>query len=181
MAIAVGGSSFTVSLEAVKRALNLTGTTAHDVELQDHIGAAEAHIARTIGDPTSAVRAEVVTASGGVLLLPRWPVQSVTSIAQGTTTVVAADLDLEASGLLRLLSGGWLTGRWLVTYTAGWPSVADLHLAAVEDIRGLYQSSQIGAPSALGAFGDDGPSGFGPVGQWPRIDAWAARQVPGIA
>lgn len=181
MAVAVPtGSAFVVSLDAVKQALNLTHTTAHDAELGRYIAAAQAHVARTVGGPLSAPRTERVTASGGVLLLPAWPVQSVASITQSGTTITTG-LDVDAAGVLRLSSGAHLTGRWDVTYTAGRVDVADLHLAAVEDIRGLYQASQIGAPSALGAFGEESAGGFGPVGQWPRIDAWAARQAPGIA
>jgi len=55
---------------------------------------------------------------------------------------------------------------------------ADLRLAALEDIRGLYQPGQIGPLADFGAFGTQtaeateiGP-GYRPVRLWPRVDAW---------
>lgn len=58
---------------------------------------------------------------------------------------------------------------------------ADLRLAALEDIRGLYQPGQIGPLADFGAFGtqtaeatEAGP-GYRPVLLWPRVDAWLVR------
>lgn len=59
------------------------------------------------------------------------------------------------------------------------PVGADLKLAVLEDIRGLYQPGQIGPPATFGAFDiDDGPSsGFRPVNMWPRLDAWLTSRL----
>ena len=55
---------------------------------------------------------------------------------------------------------------------------ADLKLAALEDIRGLFQPGQVGPIAAFGAFGaenvDTGPT-YRPVRLWPRVDAWLDR------
>jgi hypothetical protein len=62
---------------------------------------------------------------------------------------------------------------------------ADLKLAALEDIRGLYQPGQIGPPAEFGAFGIDSVdvgTTYRPVRMWPRLDAWVeSRRLAGFA
>lgn len=65
------------------------------------------------------------------------------------------------------------------------PAPADLKLAALEDIRGLFQPSQIGPPGAFLGVSDveTGPA-FRPIRLWPRVDAWlerATRTARGVA
>jgi hypothetical protein len=175
--------AFTIVLADVKAALNIPpANTSHDAELQKFIDAAVAHVTKVAGSVTFGERTEKVTAtSSGVLLLPVWPVESVASITQGGTTLSGDQLSVTRGGEVRRV-GGRLSGSWSVTYTAG-VGTDDLYLAAVEDIRGLYQIGQIGPAGALGAFGadeDDGPA-FRPVRMWPRIDAWAASRSVGVA
>jgi hypothetical protein len=177
--------AFTIVLADVKAALNIPPVnTSHDVELQRFIDAAVAHVMKVAGSVTFGERTETVTAtSSGVLLLPVWPVESVASITQGGTTLSGDQLSVTRAGVVRR-TGGRLSGDWSVTYTAG-VGTADLYLAALEDIRGLYQVGQLGPPSegvlgAAGADEGDGPS-FRPVRMWPRIDAWAASRSVGVA
>jgi hypothetical protein len=175
--------AFTIVLADVKAALNLSAAnTWHDAELQRFIDAAQAHVVKVAGSVTFGERTEKVTAtSSGVLLLSVWPVESVASITQGGTTLSGDQLSVTPAGEVRRV-GGSLSGSWSVTYTAG-VGTADLYLAAVEDIRGLYQIGQIGPPGALGVQREDegdGPS-LRPVRMWPRIDAWAASRSVGVA
>jgi hypothetical protein len=58
---------------------------------------------------------------------------------------------------------------------------ADLKLAVLEDIRGLFQPAQVGPIASFGAFDTpaaaDVTSTFRPVRMWPRIDAWLDRSM----
>lgn len=111
------------------------------------------------------------------------PITTVTSITAEDGTEYTADFTISTDGRrIRHDSVTW--GEWVVTYMAGHEVPADLKLAVLEDIRGLYQPGQIGPPAAFGAFDIDidAEGGRPPVTQWPRIDAWIrARLGPVIA
>lgn len=179
-----------VSLVEVLAALNLVDDGEHDDELQVYIDAVTAHVEASFGValPSGTVTELALTAvgpDGTVRILPTHPLLSVTSLTDGDGTeyttgfTVTADGRVEHDNLTHV-------GRWTIEYEAGYASTpADLKLAALEDIRGLYQPGQIGPPAAFGAFGIDstavGPT-YTPVRMWPRVDAWLGRRIlPGIA
>lgn len=178
-----------VTLDEVNDALNLGGNTDHDDELRIYIDAVTAHVEKQRGAMPSQEITEVGTlvnlGDGRLRLMTRRiPVLEVASITDGVSTystgfTVTADGYVEHDNL-------YSDRRWTITYTAGYEAIpADLKLAALEDIRGLYQPGQIGPPAAFGAFGiestDVGVT-YRPVRMWPRVDAWLESDVmPGIA
>lgn len=176
-----------LDIDEVTAALNITDSS-HDAELETYIAAVTAHVESIRGVmPSSSVTeiANVVDLGDGTLrLMPtRLPVLEVASINDGTTTY-STGFTITPEGYVEHDSL-WL-GRWTIVYTAGYEEIpADLKLAALEDIRGLYQPGQIGPPASFGAFGIEstevGPT-YRPVRMWPRVDAWLERDVmPGIA
>jgi hypothetical protein len=184
-----------VTIDEVADALNL-GDTDHYAELEGYIDAASAYVESWMGPMPSATYTERLNATfrpdGSVSFLTgRFPVLAVTSIVRAdpywlTDTPVSYTTDFAVTSSGYISHAAVTDGWWNVTYTAGFATVpADLKLAVLEDIRGLYQPGQIGAPAAFGAFGinstDTGVT-YRPVRMWPRIDAWvASRKVPGIA
>ena len=65
------------------------------------------------------------------LLLTRFPVSAIVSVVENDTTLVAADYDfISKSGVLNRLRNDrgwqWPIGKAVVTYTAGYASIADL-------------------------------------------------------
>lgn len=71
-----------------------------------------------------------------------------------------------------------------VTYTAGRATVpADIHLAALEDIRGLWQQTQQGGRPDFSGSAQEADWTTGPMHQFPRLAALADGQekLPGIA
>lgn len=178
-----------VTLDEVNDALNLGGDSSHDDELQVYIDAVTAHVEKRIGALPSEEITEIalmVNLGDGTLRLmtQRTPVLEVASISDGISTystgfTITADGYVEHDNL-------YSDRRWTITYTAGYESTpADLKVAALEDIRGLYQPGQIGPPAAFGAFGIDSTdtgTTYRPVRLWPRVDAWLEDDVmPGIA
>lgn len=178
-----------VTLAELNDVLNLDGDTTHDVELELYIDAVTAHVSANYGDLPSGTYTELSHAflddDGTVrLMLSRQPVSSVTSITNSDGTAYTTGITVTADGYLE--HDNLHTGRWTVVYVSGFAAVpADLKLAALEDIRGLYQPAQIGAPGAFGAFGiesTDVGTTYRPVRLWPRVDAWIEqRRMPGIA
>lgn len=178
-----------VSLDAVLEHLNLQDDGSHDDELQTFIDAVTAHVEKawgaTLPSATITEIGLVVNLDGTLRLMPsKTPVLAVASISDGVTThttgfTVTADGYVEHDNL-------YGDRRWTIIYTAGFDEIpADLKLAALEDIRGLYQPGQIGPPAAFGAFGiestDTGVT-YRPVRMWPRVDAWLENDVPpGVA
>lgn len=177
-----------VTLAETKATLNLGADTTHDTELSLYISAVTAHVEERYGvlpsDTYTEIALTVDQGDGVVRLLPtRWPVLTVTSIADVSNTY-STDFTITADGLVAHDS---LThGRWTIVYSAGYATMpADLKLAALEDIRGLFQPAQIGPPAQFGAFGIDSVevgAGYRPVRMWPRVDAWIEnRTLPGVA
>lgn len=177
-----------ISLDELNDALNLGGDSSHDDELEVYIAAVTAHVEDSFGVLPSAEYTEqvpTVIVAGAVRLMPsRWPVLEVASITSAEGTEYTTGFTVATGGYVShtSLSAGW----WTITYTVGYATVpADLKLAALEDIRGLYQPGQIGPPAQFGAFGIDSTevgTSYRPVRMWPRVDAWVERHsLPGIA
>lgn len=178
-----------VTLDEVLENLNLDDDGEHDDELGRYVAAVTEHVASNYGGVPSASYTEIgnsVTGYDGILrILPsRWPVLSVASLTDPNGTVYEDDITVTADGYIEHDSLSW--GRWTVVYEVGFETVpADLKLAALEDIRGLWQPGQIGPPAAFGAFGIDSTDTgvtYRAVRMWPRVDAWIeSRRLPGIA
>lgn len=164
-----------VTIEQVRAALNLGLDTSHDVELQLYMDAVEEYVEARIGTMPSAEYTETVVFANGTLVTRRWPIISVESVEDDYGTSYTDDFTINDAGY-SVAHDSVLAGEWTITYTAGFAAVpADLKLAVIEDIRGLYQPGQIGGPGAFGAFGiestDTGVT-YRPVRMWPRVDAW---------
>lgn len=178
-----------VTLLELNDALNLGGDTSHDAELARYISAVTAHVERRYGVLPAATVTEVALVvdlgDGEARLMPsRSPVSSVTSITRSDGTSYTTGFTITAD---RYIEHDNLThGRWTIVYTSTLAAVpADLKLAVLEDIRGLYQPGQIGPPAAFGAFGIESTevgTTYRPVRMWPRVDAWLERDpMPGFA
>lgn len=177
-----------LTVSEVRAHLNLGADTSHDTMIAAWIDSVTAHVERRYTVlPSGAVTelARVISDDDGTWrLMPSLPVVSVTSITDGTTTY-STGFTVSAEGYIEHDDLAW-SDRWTITYVAGVAALpADLRLAALEDIRALYQPAQIGPPADFGAFGiestDVGPT-FRPVRMWPRVDAWLAEvRLPGFA
>lgn len=139
----------------VKDYLNITEDV--DTKLQSLIDAAESAIGRRCGalEPTSFT--DTVIALNGVVVLPRLPLVSVTSVTPtggGTGPDVAGLVIDGAAGIVH----GIPTGAYVMTYMAGWdPLPADLRLAAMEQVRHLWDT-QRGPNKRPGTNGSDAAS-----------------------
>lgn len=170
-------------VDEVKANLNITDAS-HDTELQSYIDAVTAHVERQWGGvlPSSEVTeiALVVDRGDGTLRLSTAkPIVSVTSLTDGDNTTYTTDFTVSADGYVE--HDNLIRDRWTITYDAGYAEIpADLKLAVLEDIRGLYQPGQIGPPAAFGAFGIESiETGdvYRPVRMWPRVDAWLTSNI----
>ena len=178
-----------VSLAQVRDHLNLGDDTSHDVELDLFIDAATEHVAHRYGTLPSDTYTEllrVVDDGAGTYryhLYPyHAPVTAVTSATDEAGTAYTTDFTISPDGR-RVRHDSITAGDWTLVYTAGHAIPADLQLAVLEDIRGLFQPGQIGPPAEFGAFDIAAEGGtFRPVNLWPRVDSWLyARLGPGIA
>lgn len=169
-----------VTLDQVLAHLNLTANPPADVtELELFIDAATDHVAYRYGTMPSGTYTETLSVfDDGVGVHRYWvrpqyyPVTAVTSATDENGTAYTTGFTISTDGrLVRHDSLSW--GEWTLIYTAGEAAPADLQLAVLEDIRGLYQPGQIGPPANFGAFDiEPESSGFRPVILWPRIDTW---------
>lgn len=177
-----------LTLDEVRASLNLGDDLSHDDELDLYIDAVTAHVEDRYGTLPASTLTEIAHASfrddGVVRLLPARTPSAVTSLTHYDGRILSSGFTVTADGYVEHLD---LTpGRWTIVYTGGFAAVpADLKLAALEDIRGLFQPGQIGPPASFGAFGlestDTGTS-YQPVRMWPRVDAWIENHtLPGIA
>ena len=179
-----------VTLDQVLDHLNLSDIPpASLAEIELFIDAATAHLEARFGTLPTGSYTETVQVSddrSGIYrhwLRPlRWPITAVTSATSETGTQYTTGFTISTDGR-RVRHDAMSSGEWTLVYTTGQAVPADLKLAVLEDIRGLYQPGQIGAPANFGAFDiEPEPSGFRPVVQWPRIDAWIySRTGPTIA
>lgn len=186
-----------ITLAQVHDALNIPQSdTSHDAELTRYIDAAVATVTYITGPLTAATFTEYRDGGSPVIMLDNPPVISITSVTEyvGVTgrTLTAQplgqsvdnygySLDDPLSGkLVRRGSGGLATPFWggrgsvIITYVAGQASVpADVVLATLEDIRGLYQQTQqggrAGGGGSIGAGGDDQWTS-GPMHLFPRLN-----------
>lgn len=174
-----------VTLEQVRAHLNLDGDTSHDTELDLFIDAATAHVEAQYGTLPSATYTETVPVTDdGAGTYRYWlvplhsPVTAITSATNEAGTAYTTSFTISPDGR-RIRHDSVISGDWTVVYTAGHTIPADLKLAVLEDIRGLFQPGQIGPPASFGAFDIPPVEGgtFRPVNLWPRIDAWIRRRV----
>lgn len=175
-----------VTLDEVTASLNLGGDSSHDDELELYIAAVTAHVENRYGVLPAEDRVEIGVpislGNGEVALITQQVPTEVASITDGTTTY-DDDFTITPEGYVH--HANLTGGRWTITYTGLASATNDLKLAALEDIRGLYQPGQIGPPAEFGAFGIDSTDvgvTYRPVRMWPRVDAWIDnRRIPGIA
>lgn len=169
-----------VTLDQVLSHLNMADNPPNDLaELELFVSAATDHVAYRYGTMPAATYTETLSvADDGLGIYRLWvrpirfPVTAVTSATSEDGTVYSTGFTISTDGR-RVRHIAMASGEWTLTYTAGSEAPADLKLAALEDIRGLYQPGQIGAPANFGAFDIPAePTGFRPVNLWPRIDAW---------
>lgn len=175
-----------VSLDQVLSHLNLDQNPPDDLsEIELLISAATDHVAHRYGTMPSGTFTENVTVyDDGVGAYRFWvrprrfPITAVTSaVFEDGSISYSTDFAVSTDG--RLVRHPSLSaGEWTLTYVAGDDVPADLQLAVLEDIRGLYQPAQIGPPATFGAFSIEGEDRtFRPVTMWPRIDAWIGGRV----
>lgn len=180
-----------VTLDQVLAHLNLADNPPADLsEIELFIDAATAHVAYRFGAfPATSYTEDIDVFDDGVgtnrywLRTKHFPITAVTSATDESGVEHATEFTISTDAE-HIRHDSITSGRWTVTYTAGEAAPADLKLAVLEDIRGLYQPGQIGPPATFGAFDidDGGTAGFRPVNLWPRIDAWIySRLGPAIA
>jgi hypothetical protein len=185
-----------VTLGDVHAHLNIPVTdTSNDVELQGFIDAATDLIPYDTGPilPTVFLNEVHNEAAGrNAIVLYNSPVISVESVTEYVGPQVRTltsqplgsagydnygfSLDDNYQGILyrRLGSGtlGSFFGYVVVNYTAGYVSIPPgIRMAVLEDIRGLYQQTQLGGRPAFASSGaeDDGWTA-GPLNLFPRLD-----------
>jgi len=189
-----------VDLAAVKDALNIDqGDTTHDPEIQRYIAAATPQIEYITGPvlPRPVIETHRCWGSSRIVLRQP-PVLSVNSVveylglsaytltaqAPGTTlNNYGYVMDFPETGVLRRVSSvgtemSFLGNAVVVGYTAGLVSIPpDVYLAALEDIRGLYQQSQQGGGGRRYGGGGEDSFSAGPILLFPRVQAILERAV----
>ena len=147
-----------LTLDEAKRQLDIE-STAHDVELQLYVDSLTAVIESYVGPVEDREVTELAQAHGGVVCLLSTPVIAVTSLTPALSEGIAYTPDLlqvdGPSGVVRLLSGGYLCGGpWTVTYTAGRGAVPPtIKLAALILLQHLWRT-QNGAAHGAGPADD---------------------------
>lgn len=184
------------TLADVHAHLNIPTTdTAHDAELQGFLDAASDLVQYDTGPITSTViTGEVHNEAAGAdrIVLFNTPVISIQSVTEYVGPQVrtltsqplgSADYDNFGYDIPDLYQGvvyrrigsgvlGSFFGYVIVSYTAGLASVPPaVRLAVLEDIRGLYQQTQLAGRPAFGGAGaeDDAWTG-GPLNLFPRLE-----------
>lgn len=199
-----------VALADVHDHLNIPAAdTTHDVELQGFIDAVSSLIVYSTGPMSPLViTGEVHHEAAGRdrIVLYETPVISVQQVVEyvgpqarpltsqplGSASFDNYGYDLPdlASGVVYRRIGSGLLGTFFgyvtVSYTAGYQALpADVRLAVLEDIRGLYQVTQQGGRPAFGQNTGAGeePAGVSPTHLFPRVQQLLARtrRVQGIA
>lgn len=184
-----------VTLEDAKEHLNITDST-HDVELQGFIDASTQFVTYITGPvvPTTFTN-EVHDGGWPTIVLFNPPIISVQSVTEhlGPTSYALSlqppgstsdnygySLDDPESGILVRRSGaGTPMAFWggrrsvVVTYLAGRATVpADIRMATLEDLRGLYQQTQQGGRPSYGSnVASDDSWSVGPMRLFPRLEA----------
>lgn len=195
-----------VDLDDVKAHLNLGATdTSGDAELLGFIEAASAYIQNITGPIVARTFTEVHSGGGPTIVLNHPPVSSIVSVVEyvgptgytltdselgATTGAYAFSLDNPSTGVLTRRYNGGIAGRFMggyrnivVTYVAGLPYVpADIRMAVLQDIAGLYQPSQLGTANPYNAELGNGP--LNPIGMFPRVAevlSAPVKRTPSIA
>lgn len=184
-----------VTLSDVHNHLNIPQDDAtNDVELQGFIDAATSFITYIAGPVVPQSFIETYEVDGqDTVLLRNVPVQSIQSVTEYVGVVgytltsqppgetvdnYGYSLDIPSQGLLVRRSGvgtrmNFIGPVVVIAYTAGRDTVpGDMRLAALEDIRGLYQITQQGGRPAFGTGGDGSEQwNVGPLHLFPRLAA----------
>lgn len=135
---------FVLSLDDVKRQLNITSNTGDD-ELRDFIIRGQSAIEKRVGPlkPTTVTRQ--LSGCRSALILPVTPVISLTSVTpiQGTA-LPAASLNVTPAGVVSYIYGGsFPLPFYTAVWSAGWQSVdGDLYLALLETVRHLWSTQR---------------------------------------
>lgn len=184
-----------VSLPDVLDHLQLTGTSNVNFDqVQGFIDAATAFIQDLTGPIIPTVFTEVHDGGKMLIALRNPPVLAISSVIEyigptayplvdselgsGQFSAYAYSLDSAAAGIIRRRYDGGLVGAFIggvrnvvVTYTAGLTAVpADIRMAVLQDIAGLFQPSQLGPGTSM--FPNSVGSGNGPlnpIGLFPRV------------
>lgn len=189
-----------LTLLEVKDALNIEATNVrHDVELQRYIDACLPQIEYITGPIFLRSVSETQRIAPGLskIALRQVPVYSIESVTEyvGLTAYTLSaqppgltinnygySLDLPETGILRRTSSvgqecAFLGNVIVIKYTAGVGTVpADVHLAAIEDVRGLYQQTQQpGRPQYGGSPATEDGWSAGPIMLFPRLAALLQR------
>lgn len=189
-----------LSLADVKDSLNIEqSNTKHDAELERYIAAATPQIEYITGPINLAPVHEVHRIRPGTsrIALREPPVNSITAVTEyvglsaytltpqapgATVNNYGYALDIAESGILRRVSSigaetPFLGGTVVVDYIAGLTSIPpDVHLAAIEDVRGLYaQTQQPGRPQYGGSPSTEDGWSPGPMALFPRLNALLVR------
>ena len=196
-----------VTLDDVADHLNLTDLT-NAGELAGFIDAATAFVEFQTGPIIPREVTEVHNGGGVRIILDNPPVLSVTSVTEyvgptgyaltqtelGTTAgSYSFSLDDPQRGIITRRYNGGLAGPFMggisnikIVYTAGRDAVpADIRMAVLEDLRGLWAQTQRGNSSGRPVPGGDTwtESPMNPIGTFPRLAALLAgpSRTPSIA
>lgn len=146
-----------LTLAEAKTHLNITATT-HDAELQDVIDAAEAVISKRVGPLQATVRTARVQGGGTRLVLPEYPVTSLTTVTPADSdALTVGDLSLDsAAGVVTYTSGARFGARWYdVAYSAGRATCPDDLLMAVKELVRHMWDTQRGPARRPGSTASD--------------------------
>jgi uncharacterized phiE125 gp8 family phage protein len=145
------------NLPDLKTHLNMTGTS-NDAELQDILDAAIELVENIVGplEPGTVTEVHRATSAVSTLVLRRVPVSALTAVSAryGSTVLTPltlADYELDAAtGIVRLVNGGYFAGDYVVQYTAGFGTVpASVRLATLIIAAHLWETQRGAAGSPL--------------------------------
>lgn len=148
-----------VLLDDVKVFLNISDSL-HNAAIQDVIDAAEAIIVKRLGFLGPTDYTDRVSGGTDALVLPRAPINTITSITgtSGATVTVADCYIRQGAGVVELDSGASFGERWYdVVYSVGYATTPDhLTLAVKELTKHLFKSQR--GPTRPGSTTDDAPT-----------------------
>lgn len=182
-----------VSLDDAKTHLSITDTT-RDGQIQGFIDAASIYVQNLTGPVVPQTFTEVHDGGDSIICLFNPPILSVTSVTEYVATTgylltqvqlgdptgqYCFSLDDPQSGVIRRRMAGGIVGNFAggdhnvtVTYVAGQASVpADIRMAVLQDLAGLFQTSQNGPASNGWPFAADQGITPNPIGLFPRVAA----------
>ena len=202
------GPTELVTLSDVTAHLNIDNPTADQQnELNGFINAATAYIQSFTGPIIPQQFTETHNGGGTTIVVYNPPVMQIDSVVEyiGPTgyTLTRADLGTDGgtyayslddprAGIIRRRWNGGIVGPFiggernvLITYWGGQSAVpADIRMAVLQDIAGLYQPSQLGTNPYGGNDPSLGNAPLNPIGMFPRVAeilSATARRAPSIA